>query len=82
MIFIRCDECKQLFGREPPSLPPEPGQPEGYLGEPGKIVYALGAVVDVLERHDSPTAFEGLLQTMKIVCPGCMQDAVGRGRDA
>lgn len=79
MIFIRCDECKQLFGAECPTLPPEPGQPEGYLGEPGKIIYALGAYGHVLERHEYFQSHQPLM-AIKALCPPCRAAAEERGK--
>jgi hypothetical protein len=83
VIYIRCDECKQLFGAKLPTLPPEPGQPEGYLGLPEKIIAALGACGDLLQRQKGVVfgdGFDGVPeQTVVILCPPCRHAAEERG---
>ena len=78
VIFVRCDECRQLFGAERPTLPPEPGEPDGYLGEPGKVLNALKVGDDVIERHEG-LAGEPPLWNKKIICPPCRASAEERG---
>lgn len=76
MIYIRCDECKQLFGAEKPAVSPEPGQLEDDPGHPGKTVHAVGAVADVIEPH---VAYSEPVWAVKMICPPCRRSAEERG---
>ena len=79
MIYIRCDECKQLFGASLPMLPSEPGQPEDYPGDPAKIIHALGAYGETLERYPGFTNDGVVLREFRVMCPPCRQAAEERG---